>query len=74
LLDLFVDNVQMILHTCIIERLEALKNEYLRRIAQYRMAKNFSYYFRKHGGIEHKAGVPRGGTFILVYHEERRNI
>ncbi|HWK04712.1 MAG TPA: hypothetical protein VNS58_13825 [Puia sp.] len=73
LLDLFVDNVQMILHTCIIERLEALKNEYLRRIAQYRMAKNFSYYFRKHGGIEHKAGVPRGGTFILVYHEERRN-
>lgn len=73
LLDLFVDNVQMILHTCIVERLEALKSEYLRRLAQYRLAKNFSYYFKKHGGIEHKAGVPRGGTFVLVYHEERRN-
>jgi hypothetical protein len=63
----------MLLHTCIVERLEALKNEYLRRVAQYRLAKNFGYYFKKHGGIEHKAGVPRGGTFILVYHENRRN-
>jgi len=72
LLDLFVDNVQMLLHTCIVERLEALRSEYLRRLAQYRLAKNFNYYFNKHGGIEHKAGVPRGGTFILVYHEERR--
>jgi len=73
LLDLFVDNVQMLLHTCMTERLDALKSEYLRRVAQYRLAKNFSYYFRNHGGIEHKAGVPRGGTFILVYHEERRS-
>ncbi|HTE12503.1 MAG TPA: hypothetical protein VK645_16080, partial [Chitinophagaceae bacterium] len=73
LLDLFVDNVQMVMHTCIVERLDALKSEYLRRVAQYRLAKNFSYYFRTHSGIEHKAGVPRGGTFILVYHEERRN-
>lgn len=67
------DSVQSFLDTCIIEKLEALKNEYLRRTAEYRLAKNFSYYFSKHGGLEHKAGVPRGGTFILVYHEQRRN-
>jgi hypothetical protein len=73
LLDLFVTNVQMVLNTCIIERLEALRSEYLRRLAQYRLARNFNYYFKRHGGIEHKAGVPRGGTFILVYHEERRS-
>jgi hypothetical protein len=72
LLDLFVTNVQLVLNTCIVERLEALRSEYLRRLAQYRLAKNFNYYFKRHGGIEHKAGVPRGGTFILVYHEERR--
>lgn len=71
LLDLFVTNSQMLLHTCIVERLDALRSEWLRRLAQYRLAKNFNYYFKKHGGIEHKAGVPRGGTFILVYHEER---
>ena len=66
-------NFQSILQTCIVEKLEALKNEYLRRMAQYRLARNFNYYFKKHPGIEHKAGVPRGGTFILVYHEERKN-
>jgi len=71
LMDLFVDNVQLLLHTCILEKLEALRNEYTRRLAQYRLAKNFNYYFKRHGGIEHKAGVPRGGTFVLVYHEER---
>lgn len=65
-------NTQIFLSTCIIEKLEALKNEYLRRTAQYRLAKNFSHYFSRHGGVEHKAGVPRGGTFILVYHEERK--
>jgi hypothetical protein len=26
-------------------------------------------YFKAHPGMEHKAGVPKGGTFILVYHE-----
>ena len=72
-LDLLINNAQTILQTCIVEKLEALKNEYLRRVAQYRLAKNFNYYFKKHGGIEHKAGVPRAGTFILVYHEERKN-
>lgn len=66
------NEVQLTFDSCIIERLEALKNEYLRRTAQYRLAKNFSYYFSKHGGVEHKAGVPKGGTFLLVYHEERK--
>ena len=73
LIELFVNNAQILLQTCITENLEALKNEYLRRLAQLRLANNFNYYFKMHGGIEHKAGVPRGGTFILVYHEERRN-
>lgn len=72
LTDLLLNNAQAILQTCIAEKLEALKNEYLRRVAQYRLAKNFNYYFKRHGGLEHKAGVPRAGTFILVYHEERR--
>ncbi len=72
-LDLLIFNLQTILNSCFVEQAEALKSEYNRRMAKYRLAKNFSYYFKNHGGIEHKAGVPRGGTFILVYHEERRN-
>jgi len=72
-LDLLIFNLETLLNLCFVEQVEALKSEYLRRMAQYRLAKNFSYYFKTHSGIEHKAGVSRGGTFILVYHEERRN-
>ncbi len=72
-LDLLIFNLETLLNSCFVEQVEAIKSEYNRRMAQYRLAKNFSYYFKNHGGIEHKAGVPRGGTFILVYHEERRN-
>ena len=72
-LDLVIFNLESLLSSCFVEQVEAIKSEYNRRMAQYRLAKNFSFYFKNHGGIEHKAGVPRGGTFILVYHEERRN-
>jgi hypothetical protein len=65
--------VSIFLSTCMVEKLETLISEYNRRIAQYRLAKNFRHYFKMHGGVEHKAGVPRGGTFILVYYEETKN-
>ncbi|MCO4294460.1 hypothetical protein NF867_16480 [Solitalea sp. MAHUQ-68] len=72
-LRLITDKVQVFLSTCIVEQLEALKDEYRRRINQYKLAQKFNNYFKKHGGIEHKAGVVRGGTFILVYFEDTRN-
>ena len=31
--------------------------------------KFLSSFLQKHPGIEHKAGVPPGGTFIIVYHQ-----
>lgn len=67
------NKVEVFLNTCIVTKLEALKNEYLRRMAQYQLERNFGYYFSKHGGVEHKGGVPKSGTFILVYHEERKS-
>jgi hypothetical protein len=33
----------------------------------------FSTYIAKNPGIDHMAGVPKGGTFILVYVNEERN-
>ncbi len=56
-----------LLFKCANEKLFALKDEYLKRLEEYHAAINFSEYFKKHPGIEHKAGVPKGGTFILVY-------
>jgi hypothetical protein len=53
---------------CPNERLFALRDEYKNRLEQYHAAVNFNEYFKKHPGLEHKAGVPKGGTFVLVYH------
>jgi hypothetical protein len=52
------------------EELLAIYEEYLRRLNLYQAQLSFLQYFRKHPGLEHKAGVPKGGTFVLVYHEE----
>ncbi len=55
---------------CVDEELLAIYEEYLRRLSLYQAQLSFLQYFRKHPGLEHKAGVPKGGTFVLVYHEE----
>jgi hypothetical protein len=72
LLNLFVKNIQLLNQSCFIEQLIALKNEYDRRVAKYRLEKNFNYYFQNHGGIAHYGGTSVGGTFIVVYHEVRK--
>ncbi|MBN2486380.1 MAG: hypothetical protein JXB34_10445 [Bacteroidales bacterium] len=33
----------------------------------------FSEYIKKHPGIEHQAGVPKGGTFIILYNNADEN-
>ena len=63
-----------LLFKCANEKLFALKDEYLKRMEQYDAAVNFNAYFKKHPGLEHKAGVPKGGTFILVYNGETERI
>lgn len=68
-LDVYVSRIQILLTTCLDERLEALKKEYRKRSDELQTLINFMNYFKKHPGMEHKAGVPKGGTFILVYHE-----
>ncbi len=47
----------------------ALHQAFTQRFRDVYSAQFFSYYTSKHPGIQHKAGVPVGGTFILVYHE-----
>jgi hypothetical protein len=65
-------NKVIFLNTCIYEQLEALKTEYKRRLALHKMAENLRYYSQMHPGLEHKAGVTKGGTLVLVYHEIRK--
>lgn len=61
--------IHALVHVCIDDRMRALKKEYQRRVRELRLLTNLMHYAKKHPGMEHKAGVPKGGTFILVYHE-----
>ena len=35
----------------------------------YQAQHTFLNYYKDHPGLEHKAGVPKGGTFVIVYYE-----
>lgn len=56
-----------VLFNCANEELYAIKEEYNERLKRYQEATTFARYFERHKGLEHKAGVPKGGTFVLVY-------
>lgn len=66
------DHLDILYYNCKCKALMAVKEEYLRRVtelAELRQLQNFS---RKHPGLQHKAGVTMGGTFIIVYHHPTR--
>ncbi|HKY14888.1 MAG TPA: hypothetical protein VJM33_08170, partial [Microthrixaceae bacterium] len=63
------DRLDDILYKCRLDQLEALVKEFERRVREVKQAQFLSHFLERHPGIQHKAGVPIGGTFILVYHE-----
>ncbi len=67
-IDELVDEMAAPVYDCMDERLQTLQNEYAKRLQQYQTQLVFYSYYNKHYGLEHKAGVPKGGTFVLVYH------
>ncbi|MGR9505538.1 hypothetical protein ACU8MW_17705 [Rhizobium leguminosarum] len=64
----FVDLCEAILFGGRLESINSLRDEYLRRIAELRKRQVLSNFLTQHPGIQHKAGVPVGGTFIVVHH------
>ncbi|MFB2121366.1 hypothetical protein [Parapedobacter sp. 2B3] len=65
--DYFAPKNNHVLFNCTNEELYAIKEEYTKRLDRYQEAVTFARYFETHRGLEHKAGVPKGGTFVLVY-------
>jgi len=61
--------VRILIQLCIDDQLHALLNEWKKRFNQLQLDRIFSNYSWHHPGLDHKAGVPKGGTFILVYSE-----
>lgn len=65
-----VDHFDQVLYSCNLEPVRALYEEYLRRIREAKQKQFLGFFLQKHPGIQHNAGVPLGGTFIIVYHDE----
>lgn len=64
------DRLEDILNTCAPESFKAILDEYARRITEVKQKQFLSFFLKNNPGIQHKAGVPMGGTFILVYHDD----
>ena len=67
--DEILKQLKTLLNNCLQDRLKELQAEIDRRTQQLEELLYFSRYVKKHPGIQHKAGVPVGGTFILVFEE-----
>ena len=63
------DRIDDIVFRCRLDPFEALAEEYKRRVLEVKQAQYLAHFLEQHPGVQHKAGVPLGGTFILVYHE-----
>lgn len=67
-----IDHLDQLLFSCKLEPVKAIHEEYVRRIREVKQKQFLSFFLQKNPGIQHKAGVPIGGTFIIVYHEESK--
>jgi hypothetical protein len=68
----FFDHLDVLIYNCKCSALSSLKKDYLRRYAMLTRLRQFGYFNQLHPGMQHKAGVPMGGTFIIVYHAPKR--
>jgi SprB-like repeat protein len=64
------DRIEAIMYACRWDAFKAIRDEYARRILDLKQRQFLSFFLQKHPGIQHKAGVPLGGTFIIVYHDD----
>lgn len=63
------DRLDDIVFRCRLDPFEAIAAEYRRRVRDAKQASYLGHFLERHPGVQHKAGVPLGGTFVLVYHE-----
>jgi hypothetical protein len=63
-----IDDFSEVLHGCKLEAIESVHLEYVRRLGALKKRQYLSDFLQHHPGIQHKAGVPTGGTFVVVYH------
>lgn len=65
-----LDYLDRIMYECDFQKISALDDERVRREQQVGVNNYLQQYISQNPGIEHLAGVPKGGTFILVFDEQ----
>ena len=58
---------------CSIEQLKVIQEEMKRRKEEIQKKKLFHEYLKSNHGIDDKSGVPKGGTFAIVYESDEDN-
>ncbi|WP_298312678.1 PKD domain-containing protein [uncultured Aquimarina sp.] len=58
---------QLSINCCAAEKIEILLEEIQKRKEEVLAQKLLSKFVERHSGLEHKAGVKPGGTFVMVY-------
>jgi hypothetical protein len=67
-----IQMTNLFLSSCSIEQLKVILAEMQRRKAELLKRNLFYEYLGKHPGLDHAGGVPKGGTFVIVYYAEER--
>jgi hypothetical protein len=65
-----IDHFDSVLFECKLDPIRSVHAEFVRRLAELRKRQFLATFLKDHPGIQHKAGVPLGGTFVLVYHQD----
>ncbi len=65
-------HLDFILDACSLKKFRDLAVVVQKRIAEIQKLNLFDAFLEKHPGLEHQAGVIKGGTFVLVYDEGGR--
>jgi hypothetical protein len=64
-----INHFDEVLFSCKLDPIKSVHDEYERRLREAKQKQFLANFMHRHPGIQHKAGVPLGGTFIIVYHE-----
>ena len=63
------DRLEAIIYNCRLDSFKEVQTEYLRRVKEVKQKQFLSFFLQNNPGIQHKGGVPLGGTFVVVYHD-----
>lgn len=64
------DQLEAVHYANQLESFKSIAVEYDRRVIEVKKKQFFGDFLKKHPGVQHKSGVPMGGTFIVVYHDD----